>query len=162
VTLDLASDAYWTLAERRIDGERALNSRRCSLRARHDFDQWHEMRRVEWMPDDASFGMAAISLQIAHQKTRRARRDDDRWRQDSIDPVQQLLFERLALGGILLDEFRFGHRLFGLRMKAEAVFRDRLRAAEADKRRPGSDDRPAHEVLSRRRRIAGSNRNPPR
>src|ERR1700730_7090129 len=43
-------------------------------------------------------------------------------------------------------------------MKAEAVFRDRLGAAEADERRPGSGDKPAHEVLSRRRRIAGRNR----
>jgi hypothetical protein len=80
----------------------------------------------------------------------------------SIDPVQQLPFEYRALGGILLDEFRFGHRILGLRMKAEAVFRDRLGAAEADERRPGSGNKPAQEVLSRRRWIAGRNRKAPR
>jgi hypothetical protein len=47
-------------------------------------------------------------------------------------------------------------------MKAEAVFRDRLGAAEADERGPGSGDKPAHEVLSRGRRIAGRNGKAPR
>jgi hypothetical protein len=88
VPLDLASDVYRPLAERRIDCESALDCRRCRLRARDKLDQWHEMRRVERMPDNAAFAMAAISLQIAHQQARRARCDDDRWRQDSIDPVQ--------------------------------------------------------------------------
>jgi hypothetical protein len=71
--------------------------------------------------------MAAISLQIGHQQARGARSDDGRRVRDSVDPAQQLAFERLALRGILLDEFRFGNGGLGFRVKAQAVLRDCFR-----------------------------------
>jgi hypothetical protein len=162
MAFDFPLDMDRPLAERGIDGKRAIDRRRRRLRARDDLDERHQMGWIERMSDNAALGVAAVGLQVADQQARRTRCNDDRARRGGVDLTQQPAFERRVLGGIFLHEVCVGNGRFGRRVKAEAVlrgdFRERSWAAEADERRPGVGNKPAKAILGMRRRIAGGNR----
>src|SRR5208283_4865156 len=73
VSCDLAADVDRSLADSCVEGKRAFDGGRCGVVAGDDFDQWHEVRRVERMADYAAPRMTAIRLQSAHQQAGRTR-----------------------------------------------------------------------------------------
>src|SRR6267142_2742369 len=57
VSLDFPADTDWFLAKGCIEGQRLLNCFRRRRMSAHDFYQGNQVRRVEWMADQHTFGM---------------------------------------------------------------------------------------------------------
>ncbi len=152
---DLAADVNRPFADRLVKGQRTFDrSGRGSLAADH-FNQRNEMRRIERMTDHAALGMTATRLQPADQQPRGTRSDDHFGRQDRIDPGEERLLDRLALGAILLNEIGLGHRHFRFGAEDQQIVRRGSgRCPELPQHRPGGIDEQPQLPLRLRRRVA--------
>src|SRR5271163_2789880 len=107
------------LTQRGIELRGPLNRIFRSLGSADNLDQRNQVRRIEWMPDDASLEMGrSPQPDLAHGQSRRAGRNDHvRWQQFvelpielslEVDPFRSILLDKLR---VLQGPRQIGHKL---------------------------------------------------
>ena len=105
VSLDFPADMDGLLANGCIEGQRLLNRYRRGRMSAHDFYQGNQVRRVEWMAEQHTFGMMCRRiLDFADQDAGGASGYQRVRRRRGIDPRNEIAFDIDALGTILLNE----------------------------------------------------------
>ena len=104
-SLDFSADMDGFLAKGCVEGQRLLNRYRRGRMSAYDLYQRNQVRRVEWMADQHTFGMACRSiLDFADQDAGGACGYQRVRRRRGIDSRNEIAFDIDPLGTILLNE----------------------------------------------------------
>src|SRR5262245_44506505 len=141
VAEQLLTDSDGDLAKRLVEASGAVDRVFGGDFPSHNLDQWHDVRRVEWVTDQYPFWMAALALKKRRAEAGRARGQDDVTRCNGIHSPVSLSLDFLTLRTVLLNEVRFGDAFLDRCHESDPRLARARRQAHSIEHRPCGSDR---------------------